>query len=98
MGLSTRIRIAAVACLAAARLAACAAASPASPGQNSRSASVVRTAVRGPTRRPAALAALASRRALARHPRGHELRPALRAAGLAGSGDGRGRRLWSMQI
>jgi para-nitrobenzyl esterase len=50
MGLSTRTRIAAVACLAAVTLAACDAA--ASPGQNSSQAPVVRTAdgsVRGKT-------------------------------------------------
>jgi para-nitrobenzyl esterase len=50
MGLSTRIRMAAVACLAAATLAACSTASPASPaspassGQGSARAPVVRTA------------------------------------------------------
>ena len=45
MGLSTRIRIAAVACLAAATLTSCAAAaSPGSPGQGSGRALVVRTA------------------------------------------------------
>jgi para-nitrobenzyl esterase len=44
MGLSTRIRIAAVACLAAATLAGCAAASTVSPGQGSGRAAVVRTA------------------------------------------------------
>jgi para-nitrobenzyl esterase len=45
MGLSTRVRIAAVACLAAATLAACAAvASTASPGQGSGRALIVRTA------------------------------------------------------
>jgi para-nitrobenzyl esterase len=44
MGLSTRIRIAAVACLAAAPLAACASASPGSPGQNSGRALVMHTA------------------------------------------------------
>jgi para-nitrobenzyl esterase len=53
VGLSTRIGIAAVACLAAAALVACAAAAPtASPGQNSSRAPVVRTAdgsVRGKT-------------------------------------------------
>jgi para-nitrobenzyl esterase len=44
MGLSTRIRMTAVACLASATLTACAAASPASPGHNSSRALVVRTA------------------------------------------------------
>jgi para-nitrobenzyl esterase len=52
MGLSARIRIAAVACLAAATLAACTAAPPALPGQGSGRAPIVRTAdgsVRGET-------------------------------------------------
>ena len=44
LGLSARIRIAAVACLAAATLAGCAAASTASPGQGSGRAPIVRTA------------------------------------------------------
>src|ERR1700679_3338302 len=44
MGLSTRIRMTAVALLASATLTACAAASPASPGHNSSRALVVRTA------------------------------------------------------
>ena len=55
MGLSARIRIAAVACLAAATLAGCAAA--ASPGQGSGRAPIVRTAdgwVRGKAAGPTA--------------------------------------------
>jgi para-nitrobenzyl esterase len=52
MGLSARIRIVVVACLAVATLAGCAAASPAPPGQGSGGTPVVRTAdgpVRGKT-------------------------------------------------
>jgi para-nitrobenzyl esterase len=44
MGLKPRIRMAAIACLAAATLTACAATSPASPRQNPSRATVVRTA------------------------------------------------------